>query len=35
MQAVEELVRRKLEKNSPDKLLPKPDIYELHAPKEM
>jgi len=32
MQAVEELVRRKLEKRAPDELSPKPDLYELRAP---
>jgi len=33
MRAVEELVRRKLEKRSPDELSPKPDPYELRAPR--
>jgi len=32
MRAVEELVRRKLEKRAPDELSPKPDTYELRAP---
>jgi len=33
MQAVEELVRRKLEKRTPDELSPKLDPYELRAPR--
>ena len=33
MRAVEELVRRKLEKRAPDELPPKPDPYELRAPQ--
>jgi len=33
MRAVEELVRRKLEKRAPDGLSPKPDPYELRAPQ--
>jgi len=33
MRAVEELVRRKLEKGAPDALSPKPDPYELRAPQ--
>ena len=33
MRAVEELVRRKLEKRAPDELSPKPDPYELRAPQ--
>jgi len=33
MRAVEELVRRKLEKRAPDALSPKPDPYELRAPR--
>ena len=33
MLAVEELVRRKLEKRAPDELSPKPDPYELRAPQ--
>ena len=33
MRAVEELVRRKLEKRAPAKLSPKPDPYELRAPR--
>jgi len=33
MRAMEELVRRKLEKRAPDKLSPKPDPYELRAPQ--
>jgi len=31
MRAVEELVRRKLEKRAPDELSPKPNPYELRA----
>jgi len=31
MRAVEELVRRKLKKRTPDELLPKPDPYKLCA----
>jgi len=33
MRAVEELVRRKLEKRAPDELSPKPDLYKLRAPQ--
>jgi len=33
MQAMEELVCRKLEKRVPDELSPKPDPYELRAPQ--
>ena len=33
MRAVEELVRRNLEKRAPDALSPKPDPYELRAPQ--
>ena len=33
MRAVEELVRRKLEKRAPDELSPKSDPYELRAPQ--
>jgi len=33
MRAVEELVRRKLEKRAPDTLSPKPDPYEFRAPQ--
>jgi len=33
MRAVEELVRRKLEKRAPDALSLKPDPYELRAPQ--
>jgi len=33
MRAVDELVRRKLEKRAPDALSPKPDPYELRAPQ--
>jgi len=33
MRAVGELVRRKLEKRAPDALSPKPDPYELRAPR--
>ena len=33
MRTVEELVRRKLEKRAPDDLSPKPEPYELRAPR--
>jgi len=33
MRAVEELIRRKLEKRAPDEPSPKPDPYELRAPR--
>ena len=33
MRAVEELVRRKLEKRAPDEPSPKPDPHELRAPQ--
>jgi len=33
MPAVEELVRRKLEKRAPDELTPKPDPCKLRAPR--
>jgi len=33
MRAVEELVRRNLEKHAPDELSPKPDPYDLRAPQ--
>jgi len=33
MRAVEELVRRKLEKRAPEELSPKPHPYELRAPR--
>jgi len=33
MRAVEELVRRKLEKLTPDKLSPEVEPYELRAPR--